>query len=56
MAKQGRELFSHQQRWFVVLLLLLGAILTVSAICYFDRQSPARHRTEPAHSRGSGQS
>ena len=56
MAKPGPEPFSHQQRWFVVLLLLLGAILTVSAICYFDRQSPARRRTGPAHSQGSGQS
>lgn len=53
MAKPGFEPFSHKQELFVVLLLLLGAILAVGAICYLDRQSQTRHITRPSNSQRS---
>ncbi|HVC89920.1 MAG TPA: hypothetical protein VND66_04770 [Acidobacteriaceae bacterium] len=53
MAKSGSEPFSHKQGLFVVLLLLLGAILALGAICYLDRQSLTRHGTSPSSSQRS---
>ncbi len=54
MAKPGSEPFSHRQGLFVVLLLLLGAILAVGAICYLGRQSQTRHGSTPSNSQRSG--